>query len=81
MSRFEITRYPKVSTQKVLGLRVQVKDLDRNDPIRNDVIQLRNEPGQWRVFLHGEYPLKTVYHKGTLRSALALYTLLRSGTS
>lgn len=80
MSRFKVTRYSKVSTHKVLGLRVQVKDLDRNDPVRNDVIQLRNEPGQWRVFLHGEHPRKPIVHKGTLRSALALYTLLRSGT-
>lgn len=80
MSRFKVTRYPSTSAGRASSLRAAIEDLEDPKVGLNDIIQLRTEPGQWRIFLHGTWPLKVIMHQGTLRSAMAMYTLLRSGT-
>ena len=77
--RFHIQRYPLKSKNAKFSLRVAVKDNRRCSPHLNDIINLRREPGLWRIFLRGQ-PGEHRYldHRGTLKSAIATYVMLRS---
>lgn len=76
-SRFHIERYPLKGKNALL--RVTVKDNRRRSPHLNDIINLRREPGMWRIFLHGQPGGHFfVHHRGTLKSAIATYVMLRA---
>ena len=78
-ARFHIERYPLEGKNAQLSLRVAVKDNRRRSPHLNDIINLRREPGMWRIFLHGQPGEHFfVHHHGTLKSAIATYVMLRS---
>lgn len=78
-SRFHIQRYPLMGKNVKFSLRVAVKDNRRHSPHLNDIINLRKEPGTWRIFLHGlPGDLRYLDHRGTLKSAIATYVMLRS---
>lgn len=48
-------------------------------PHLNDIINLRREPGMWRIFLHGQSGKhRFLDHQGTLKSAIATYVMFRS---
>ena len=78
-SRFHIERYPLKGKNVQFSLRVAVKDNRRRSPHLNDIINLRKEPGVWRIFLHGlSGELRYLDHRGTLKSAIATYVMLRA---
>ena len=78
-SRFHIERYPAKGKNAQFNLRVAVKDNRRCSPHLNDIINIRREPGMWRIFLHDrpDGPF-FVQHQGTLKSAIATYVMLRA---
>lgn len=78
-TRFHIQRYPLMGKNVQFSLRVAVKDNRRRSPHLNDIINLREEPGTWRIFLHGlSGDLRYLNHRGTLKSAIATYVMLRA---
>lgn len=77
-SRFHIQRYPLKGKNAQFSLRVAVKDNRRCSPHLNDIINLRREPGLWRIFLRGQPGNHFfVNHRGTLKSAIATYVMLQ----
>ena len=78
-TRFHVQRYPLKNKNAQFSLRVAVKDNRRCSPHLNDIINLRREPGLWRIFFHdrsGEH--RYLDHRGTLKSAIATYVMLRA---
>lgn len=78
-SRFYIQRYPLKGKNSQFSLRVAIKDRRCLSPHLNDIINLRGEPGLWRIFLHDRSnKLRYLEHRGTLKSAIATYVMLRA---
>ena len=78
-TRFHIERYPLKGKNAQFSLRVTVRDNRCRSPHLNDIINLRKEPGVWRIFLHGQPGNRFfVRHQGTLKSAIATYVMLRA---
>ena len=78
-ARFHIKRYPLKNKNAQFSLRVAVKDNRRRSPHLNDIINLRKEPGMWRIFLYGQVGESFFFnHQGTLKSAIATYVMLKS---
>lgn len=78
-NRFHVERYPLEGKNAQLSLRVAIKDRRRYSPHLNDIINLRREPGLWRIFLHDQSSEhRYLDHRGTLKSAIATYLLLKS---
>lgn len=78
-SRFHIERYPLEGKNSQFSQRVAVRDRRRHSPHLNDIINLRREPGLWRIFLHDQSSdHRFLNHRGTLKSAIATYVMLRS---
>lgn len=72
VGQFQIKRHRR---GEVHSLRVSIKDLSNNTPWLDNIAQLCDQPGHWRIWHHRR--ARPIIHVGTLKSAIALYLMTK----